>query len=183
MFEAMMQNMRDQIQPLARDVGMRAETWGVAVLARLDLILAAVQSEEYAEQRKRPAFSAAGGSFEVPTGEVWLLEAVAQDVAGTVAIHHGGRVRWIKTFAAADTVEGSGVLLTDGEYSVTVSAGSVVLQLRSRRVSARKRLTATHPGADLGPNGHGARLEGERHVGPPVIRRSMGDVPNQPTTG
>lgn len=165
MFEHLVNDLTDRITPAARNVGNTASAYLERIIANLEAIHDAVQSEEWNERRVRMPVNQSPFNDTTDAGEDWLLELVTVTGACTVTIAVNNQTWWTHVFAAADTVGGASLLLPgNSDIRVTVTAGQAFLQWKARAVKARHPKTASHPRADVTPDGTGHTvLEQGRH--------------------
>lgn len=149
------------------------------IIARLDSINEAVQSEEFLEIHSRQPFTLAiGVAVEmrpIPTGEMWELELVtayAPAVAPLITIRDalGGTLLYADTFTGAVVRQGLGLALLGGFtpwIMAETASAQVTCQFRRRRLKQghATRMVGEFDGSDL-MNGqpYGERDADGRHV-------------------
>lgn len=157
MIPKVMEQYADQVRPHLQSAGERACSYAERIIARLDAIHEAVQSEEFEERRRRESFPLGVGvtypagnvdSITVPAGEHWIIEAVTADVAAATAIRINADDRpvWFGQFAASDTKFGQGVWLASGQQLKVSNIGAgavsmVYVQFKRERVAFLSRRT------------------------------------------
>lgn len=138
-----------QAMPHVKRAGSIACMYGERVIARLDLILEAVQNEEFIEYHPRQWFTLVPGTSQdmqqIPTAEMWELESVTCDGAGaTVRISEGADAapRYACTFTTTDTKVALGLIFGGGTAPTITTTGAnalVCVQFKRRKVRpARK---------------------------------------------
>lgn len=158
----------------ARDVAM---AYAERIIAQLDAIRDAVETEDFAERRlglENPQVRA----VEIERDQNWIVELVTLDAAGAVSIVENGRVRFIKTFTTADSVGGNNLVLRGGATVVfNATAGNLFVQVKVSQPRPERHLSAVFPLASVTPNGGGAPFSNAgRHSPGDVTIRPMGDA-------
>lgn len=160
----------------ARDA---ATAYAERIIARLDAIRDAVQTEDFAERRQglENPHNRNNGLVEIERDQTWILEHVALDAAGTVTIRENGRIRYAKTFTAPDSAGGNSLVFHGGsvvEFAVT--AGNLYVQARVSQLKPERHMSAAFPLRDVTPNGSGAPFSN-------AGRHAPGDITIRPMQG
>jgi hypothetical protein len=178
MFNDIFDGYFEKLKPTLNDGVTTIQAYAERVIARLDDIVDAVQSDETLNVRRvyTPALSAAAGLSQeiaqVPTDQDWHLETVTIDTdAGTtirISPGSGSVANWGVTVSAAGVTSagGNGAIFPGGSpIVITSSAGvsRVYLQFRYERRKAKRR--ATHAGVIVqSVTGQDARTESSEEV-------------------
>lgn len=149
------------LTPHMQDFKHIGHSMGERMISRLDLILMALQSEDFAEMHPQQNFILASGVAidmrAVPTTENWELEMVAAYSPAatpiiTIRDGAGGKLFYADSFTGAAVRQGLGIILPGGSTPSIVSevAGStVVVQFkRQLRLPAQLSHTAGFGGSD-----------------------------------
>jgi hypothetical protein len=115
MMQNPLQGFVDQFRPGLRNAAEGCTLFARAVLERLDDIRDGVTDDTRRRSNVLPLVytGAQTKDIEVPIGEGWMLSLLAVSAAATITIRSGGTLRYIKTFAGADTI-GPDALITAG---------------------------------------------------------------------
>lgn len=176
----MLDNIMAQIQPAAHQLGATAQAQCERIVARLDRIVAAVESPQFDAQYRRFAYSIGAGSTNIGCprqGFTWELQtlSVDADVAGVISLLVNGTFRCGVTLDAngLGTVIAPVAVLAGEPVTVVLETATIAnlsLQFAERADPVKARRIAPQP-PQL-PADAGNENETSRHVGTPVFART-----------
>lgn len=164
--------------PHVKNAGVTAAGYGDRILSRLDMILEALQSEEFIEYHPRQSFTLAMGvpqdMQQIPAGEMWELEFLSCNGPATITINEGADLfRFAKTFAAADASIGLQLIFGGGTAPTILSSANVGVTMQFKRRRCRPAKHTNAPGQIISPDVFNGSTNGtesftERHSSPLV---------------
>lgn len=170
----------EEAKPHVQTIGERAQATGERIIARLDRIAEAVESEEFDEHRRRCQFTTTAGAerviAEVPTTQEWVLESLSLipgAAGGAFVMRESGQLRYAFAVASPATITPDLVFGGGSRIAVTFADGAEgYAQFKVKR--HKPKTAARNAGqADVAPFGPSdARTDASkdgRHAGPGVF--------------
>jgi hypothetical protein len=175
----------ERITPHVITAREAATSYAERIIAQLEAIRDAVETEDFAERRVGLENPQTRGMTEIERDQNWIVELVTLDAAGTVTIRENGRTRYVKTFATPDSAGGNNLVLRGGAtVEFLASAGNLFVQVKVNQPRPARHLSAVFHGSDVTINGHGAPFSNAgRHSPGDMTVRPIGDAPTGGSQG